>query len=34
MEMESLKIGDICKLYGIDIANILKDLNEACSIKK
>jgi len=27
MEMENLKIGDICKMYGIDIKGLLKDLN-------
>jgi len=27
MEMERLKIGDICKMYGIDINSLLKNLN-------
>jgi len=27
-EMEHLKIGEICKMYGIDIKKLLKDLNE------
>jgi len=33
MEMQGLKIGDICKMYGIDIDNLLKDLNQAASKK-
>jgi hybrid cluster-associated redox disulfide protein len=32
MEMEKLKIGDICKMYGIDEENLLKDLNKAVDI--
>ncbi|MDD4624791.1 MAG: hypothetical protein WCX23_03500 [Candidatus Paceibacterota bacterium] len=28
MEMEQLKIGDICEQYGIDLKNLLKDLNK------
>lgn len=28
MEMQSLKIGDICNMYGIDLDKILEDLNE------
>lgn len=28
-EMESLKLGDACKAYGIDIEKLLKDLNKA-----
>ncbi len=31
-EMESLKIGDVCKMYGIDLGNLVKELNE--EIKK
>ncbi|MBZ9578547.1 DUF1858 domain-containing protein [Patescibacteria group bacterium] len=31
-EMENLKIGDICEIYGIDLGNLLKELNE--KIKK
>ena len=27
MEMENLKIGDICKMYGIDTKSLLEDLN-------
>lgn len=28
MEVESLKIGDVCKIYNIDLEKILKDLNK------
>lgn len=28
MEMESLKIGDICKMYGINLKALTKELNE------
>jgi len=28
MEMDRLKIGEICKIYGIDSKKLLKDLNE------
>jgi hypothetical protein len=28
MEMESLKIGQICKLYGISLEKLLKELNK------
>ena len=28
MEMESLKIGEICKLYGISLEKLLKELNK------
>ena len=31
-EMENLKIGDICKIYGIDLESLLRELNE--KIKK
>ena len=27
MEMENLKIGEICRMYGINIENLLKELN-------
>ena len=27
LEMENLKIGEICKMYKIDIENLLKELN-------
>ncbi len=27
-EMENLKIGQVCKMYDIDIQNLLKELNE------
>ncbi|XOB41421.1 MAG: DUF1858 domain-containing protein [Candidatus Nealsonbacteria bacterium] len=27
-EMEELKIGKICEMYGINIDNLLRDLNE------
>jgi hypothetical protein len=27
MEMEDLKIGDVCKMYDIDIEKLLKELN-------
>ena len=28
MEMASLKLGDICSMYGIDIDKLLKELNK------
>ncbi len=28
MEMDKLKIGQICKIYGIDIDKLLKELNK------
>ena len=28
MEMDKLKIGQICKIYGIDINELLKELNK------
>lgn len=28
MEMDELKIGDVCKMYGIDCRALLKELNE------
>ena len=27
MEAESLKIGQVCQMYGLDLENLLKDLN-------
>ena len=27
IEMDNLKIGDICKMYGIDAKSLLEDLN-------
>ena len=27
IEMDDLKIGDICRMYGIDIKNLLEDIN-------
>ena len=27
MEMESLKIGEVCKTYGIDAKSLLEDIN-------
>ncbi|UZE92879.1 MAG: DUF1858 domain-containing protein [Candidatus Nealsonbacteria bacterium] len=27
LEMENLKIGDICKMYGIDADSLIKELN-------
>jgi len=27
MEMDSLKLGDICNMYGLDIDKLLKELN-------
>ena len=27
-EMESLKIGNVCKMYGIDSKSLLRELNE------
>ena len=27
-EMEKLKIGQVCQMYGLDIDNLLKELNE------
>ena len=28
MEMEKLKLGDVCQMYGLDLEGLLKDLNE------
>jgi len=30
MEIENLKIGDVCRLYNIDVEKLLKELNGAC----
>jgi hybrid cluster-associated redox disulfide protein len=30
MEIEGLKIGDICKMYDIDVEKLLKELNGVC----
>jgi len=27
LEMENLKIGEVCQMYGIDLENLLKELN-------
>lgn len=27
-ELEKLKIGDVCEIYGIDLEGLLKELNE------
>ena len=27
-EIANLKLGDVCKMYGIDLGNLLKELNE------
>jgi len=27
-EMESLKLGDVCKIYNIDLEKLLEDLNK------
>lgn len=27
MEMEKLKLGDVCKMYGIDLGKLLSELN-------
>jgi hybrid cluster-associated redox disulfide protein len=31
MEMEGLKIGDVCKMYDIDIEKLLRELNRVYS---
>ncbi len=28
MEMEKLKLGDVCQMYGLNLEGLLKDLNE------
>jgi len=30
LEMENLKIGDVCRLYDIDTEKLIKELNESC----
>lgn len=30
-EMENLKIGEVCKMYNIDLKNLLKELNKVYS---
>jgi len=34
MEMNTLKLGDICNMYGIDLDKMLKELNENIKVKK
>ncbi len=34
IEMESLKIGAVCEMYGIDIEKVLKELNKVTAIAK
>jgi len=33
-EMEHLKIGEVCKMYGISLVSLLKDLNEIYPVRK
>jgi hybrid cluster-associated redox disulfide protein len=33
MEMENLKIGEVCRMYGIDVEKLLKELNESCPVR-
>lgn len=33
-EMESLKIGEICETYGIDMGKLIEDLNNATAVDK
>ena len=28
-EIQDLKIGDVCKMYGLDLKKLLEDLNES-----
>lgn len=30
MEMENLKIGQVCQMYDINVEKLLKELNNAC----
>jgi len=30
MEMENLKIGQVCRMYGINVERLLEELNESC----
>ncbi len=32
-EVKNLKLGDVCKMYGIDVEKLLKDLNKIYSVK-
>ena len=34
IEMKNLKIGEICKMYNINVNNLLKDLNQLYKKKK
>ena len=34
MEMDTLKLGDICNMYCIDLDKLLKKLNENIKVKK
>ena len=34
IEMEDLKIGAVCEMYGIDIEKVLKELNKAAALAK
>ena len=33
-EMENLKIGEVCKMYGIDVKKLLKELNKLITVDK
>lgn len=33
MEMQNLKLGDICKMYGIDLEKLLEELNKKAGEK-
>jgi len=30
MEIENLKIGQVCRMYGINVERLLEELNESC----
>jgi len=34
MEMDTLKLGDICSMYGLNLDKMLKELNEKMKAKK
>ena len=34
MEMNTLKLGGICSMYGLDLDKMLKELNENIKVKK
>ncbi len=34
IEMEDLKIGAVCEMYGIDVEKVLKELNKASALAK